>query len=57
MTNYYIVSHHYKYGTSNYLVISDHTPTAAEVINFFNIEFEDDKEEWIEIDRVNPVTL
>jgi len=46
----YIAVHHHHYGISVYPVLSDHLPSEEEIIKVWNIDFEPDKDEYIDIE-------
>ncbi len=46
----YTVRHSHRHGESTYVIKSDHLPTQEEVIEKLDIDFEPDREEFIEID-------
>jgi len=47
----YILVHNHKYGISTYPVLSNHFPTAEEIIEIWKIDFEPDREEWINVEE------
>jgi hypothetical protein len=51
----YMVNHHHRFGTSLYLVRSDRLPMIGEVIKALQIDFEPDREETLEIDKVEDI--
>ena len=53
----YIVIHGHRYGTSVYLVRSNHYPTDKEVIKYCKILFEPEREESLNIDRYYEDTI
>jgi hypothetical protein len=46
----YIAVHHHGYGISVFPVLSDHLPSQEEIIKVWNIDFEPDKDEYIDIE-------
>ena len=45
----YIAVHTYKYGSEVYAIMSDHEPKEKEFIKAWNINFEPEREEYIEL--------
>ena len=45
----YIAVHHHDYGISVFPVLSNHLPSQKEIIRVWNIDFEPDKNEYIDI--------
>ena len=50
----YIIIHRHKYGSSVYLGEAETLPTEKQVVKTFDIDFEPDKEEYIEIFESTP---
>ena len=50
----YIIIHHNKYGSSVYLGKAKIVPTEKQVVKTFDIDFEPDKEEYIEVFESTP---
>lgn len=49
---YYIIMHHHRFGCSTHLAKSGHYPTHEDCIKLIedcDEEFEEDREEWIEV--------
>jgi hypothetical protein len=55
--HYWVVMHHHRHGTSANIVECSHEPTEEEVIAACDIDFEPDREEYIEIDRAYIITI
>lgn len=53
MIQTYVVLHHHRFGVSIGLVESDHIPGDDEVIRALSLDFEGDREEWIEVEAVD----
>lgn len=50
MKRLYTVTHHHRHGNSTYLVYCKDLPSEQEVIKYCKIDFEPDREEYIDID-------
>jgi hypothetical protein len=46
---HYVGLHHHRHGISTYILKSDHEPTEDEFMDVLEEEFEEDREEWLEI--------
>lgn len=53
--NLYMVNHSHRFGQNLYLVRSDRLPMIGEVIKACEIDFEPDREETLEIDKVEEI--
>jgi len=48
----YLVQHQHRHGTSFYLIRADHLPTEDEAIRAHDIDFEEDRDEYLEIEKL-----
>ena len=51
----YVIIHHHRHGVTTYLVRSDHIPGEDEVIRECDIDFEPDREEYIDIEQCDDI--
>ena len=49
----YGVCHNHEYGGSIYLVWADHDPSEREIVAACGMDFEPNREEWIDIDPIS----
>ena len=53
----YILVHNHKYGISTYPVLSNHFPTVEEIVKIWKIDFEPDREEWVNVEEAEEVRI
>jgi hypothetical protein len=53
----YAVYHHHKYGSSQWLVWADAFPNEEQIIESLEIDFEPEKDEFIEIERIERIDI